>query len=90
MPPNDGPSMLPIADIVPSRLIARQSRALGTTSPTKAIVSAIITAAPNPCMPGSRSGAATLRFYEQRGLIESLGRRGLRHTFNTDIIGDCH
>lgn len=36
-----------------------------------------------------RSGlpASTLRFYEEKGLIESLGRRGLRRTFEPDIIG---
>lgn len=36
-----------------------------------------------------RSGmpAATLRFYEGKGLIESLGRRGLRRTFDPDVLG---
>lgn len=36
-----------------------------------------------------RSGvpASTLRFYEERGLIESLGRRGLRRTFDHDVFG---
>ena len=36
-----------------------------------------------------RSGmpAATLRFYEETGLIESLGRRGLRRTFDPDVLG---
>lgn len=36
-----------------------------------------------------RSGmpAATLRFYEEKGLIESLGRRGLRRTFDPDVLG---
>ena len=35
-----------------------------------------------------RSGipASTLRFYEQKGLIESLGRRGLRRTFDRDVF----
>jgi DNA-binding transcriptional MerR regulator len=35
-----------------------------------------------------RSGlpASTLRYYEQQGLIESLGRRGLRRTFAADVI----
>lgn len=35
-----------------------------------------------------RSGvpASTLRFYEEKGLIESLGRRGLRRTFGADIL----
>lgn len=35
-----------------------------------------------------RSGlpAATLRFYEEKGLIESLGRRGLRRTFDPGVI----
>jgi DNA-binding transcriptional MerR regulator len=31
--------------------------------------------------------AATLRFYEEKGLIESLGRRGLRRTFDHDVLG---
>lgn len=30
--------------------------------------------------------AATLRFYEEKGLIESLGRRGLRRTFDPAVI----
>ncbi|CAN5402629.1 helix-turn-helix domain-containing protein [soil metagenome] len=36
-----------------------------------------------------RSGipASTLRFYEDKGLIESLGRRGLRRTFDQDVFG---
>lgn len=36
-----------------------------------------------------RSGlpASTLRYYEEKGLIESLGRRGLRRTFGHDILG---
>lgn len=36
-----------------------------------------------------RSGvpASTLRFYEEKGLIESLGRRGLRRTFGHDVFG---
>ncbi|MES2441798.1 MAG: helix-turn-helix domain-containing protein [Pseudomonadota bacterium] len=36
-----------------------------------------------------RSGlpAATLRFYEEKGLIESLGRRGLRRTFDPGVLG---
>jgi DNA-binding transcriptional MerR regulator len=36
-----------------------------------------------------RSGipASTLRFYEEKGLIESLGRRGLRRTYDQDIFG---
>lgn len=35
-----------------------------------------------------RSGvpASTLRFYEEKGLIESLGRRGLRRTFDGDVL----
>lgn len=35
-----------------------------------------------------RSGvpASTLRFYEEKGLIESLGRRGLRRTFGADVM----
>ncbi len=37
---------------------------------------------------GRRSGlpASTLRYYEQLGLIESLGRRGLRRTFGADVL----
>jgi DNA-binding transcriptional MerR regulator len=31
--------------------------------------------------------ASTLRYYEEKGLIESLGRRGLRRTFDADVIG---
>lgn len=36
-----------------------------------------------------RSGiaASTLRFYEEKGLIQSLGRRGLRRTYDQDIFG---
>ena len=36
-----------------------------------------------------RSGvpASTLRFYEEKGLIESLGRRGLRRTFDPNVVG---
>ncbi|ATE66929.1 MerR family transcriptional regulator [Rhizorhabdus dicambivorans] len=30
--------------------------------------------------------ASTLRFYEEKGLIESLGRRGLRRTFDPAVI----
>jgi DNA-binding transcriptional MerR regulator len=35
-----------------------------------------------------RSGvpASTLRFYEEKGLIESLGRRGLRRTFDPGVL----
>lgn len=35
-----------------------------------------------------RSGvpASTLRFYEEKGLIDSLGRRGLRRTFDADAV----
>lgn len=35
-----------------------------------------------------RSGipASTLRFYEDKGLIESLGRRGLRRTFDQHVF----
>ena len=35
-----------------------------------------------------RSGvpASTLRFYEERGLIESIGRRGLRRLFDPDVF----
>lgn len=30
--------------------------------------------------------ASTLRFYEEKGLIESIGRRGLRRLFDSDIL----
>lgn len=30
--------------------------------------------------------ASTLRYYEERGLIESLGRRGLRRTFDPGVL----
>lgn len=30
--------------------------------------------------------ASTLRFYEEKGLIGSLGRRGLRRTFGADVL----
>ena len=35
-----------------------------------------------------RSGvaASTLRFYEQKGLIASIGRRGLRRLFSPDVL----
>jgi DNA-binding transcriptional MerR regulator len=35
-----------------------------------------------------RSGvpASTLRYYEERGLIESIGRRGLRRLFTVDVL----
>jgi DNA-binding transcriptional MerR regulator len=35
-----------------------------------------------------RSGvpASTLRFYEEKGLIESIGRRGLRRLFDPDVF----
>jgi DNA-binding transcriptional MerR regulator len=35
-----------------------------------------------------RSGvpAATLRFYEEKGLISSIGRRGLRRAFNPNVL----
>lgn len=35
-----------------------------------------------------RSGTrpSTLRFYEEKGLIRSVGRRGLRRTFAADVI----
>lgn len=34
----------------------------------------------------SRLPASTLRFYEERGLIESIGRHGLRRQFNASVI----
>lgn len=30
--------------------------------------------------------ASTLRYYEEKGLIESIGRRGLRRLFDTQIL----
>ena len=35
-----------------------------------------------------RSGvpASTLRFYEEKGLIASVGRRGLRRVFTADVL----
>ncbi|MDI1310123.1 MAG: helix-turn-helix domain-containing protein [Methylotenera sp.] len=30
--------------------------------------------------------ASTLRYYEEKGLIRSIGRRGLRRTFNNKIL----
>ena len=37
---------------------------------------------------GKRAGlpASTLRYYEERGLIASVGRRGLRRTFNPAVL----
>jgi hypothetical protein len=49
MPPSDGPSAVPIADIVPSSPMALPVFALGTVSPTNAMVRAIMMAAPRPC-----------------------------------------
>ncbi len=49
MPPSEGPSAVPVADIVPSSPIAVPARARGATSPARAIVIASITAAPSPC-----------------------------------------
>ena len=34
----------------------------------------------------SRVPASTLRFYEEKGLIASIGRRGLRRVFNPDVL----
>ncbi|MBA3695284.1 MAG: MerR family transcriptional regulator [Methylotenera sp.] len=31
--------------------------------------------------------ASTLRYYEDKGLIKSIGRNGLRRTFNDKVIG---
>ena len=44
-----GRARCPTADMVPSRPIALPVLAFGTVSPTKAMVSAIMTAAPRPC-----------------------------------------
>lgn len=30
--------------------------------------------------------ASTLRYYEEKGLISSTGRKGLRRTFHTDVL----
>ena len=30
--------------------------------------------------------ASTLRFYEDKGLIASIGRQGLRRLFNADVL----
>jgi DNA-binding transcriptional MerR regulator len=30
--------------------------------------------------------ASTLRFYEEKGLITSVGRRGLRRLFDPDVL----
>ena len=37
---------------------------------------------------GKRAGlpASTLRYYEEKGLIASVGRRGLRRTFNPGVL----
>lgn len=35
----------------------------------------------------TRLPASTLRYYEQRGLIASVGRRGLRRVFAAGVIG---
>lgn len=48
-PPSVGPSAVPTADIVPNSPMALPAPPLGSRSPTKAMVSAIITAAPMPC-----------------------------------------
>lgn len=34
----------------------------------------------------SRVPASTLRFYEEKGLIRSIGRRGLRRTFAPEVV----
>jgi DNA-binding transcriptional MerR regulator len=34
----------------------------------------------------ARVPASTLRFYEEKGLIESIGRRGLRRTFEPAVL----
>jgi len=34
----------------------------------------------------SRLPVSTLRFYEEKGLIQSIGRNGLRRLFDTDIL----
>jgi hypothetical protein len=57
MPPSEGPSAVPIADMVPINPMARPVRSFGTVSPTIASASAIMTAAPRPCaaLPASSS-----------------------------------
>jgi hypothetical protein len=49
MPPSDGPSAVPIADIVPSKPMALPVFSFGMVSPTSAMASAIMIAAPIPC-----------------------------------------
>ena len=34
----------------------------------------------------ARLTASTLRFYEEKGLIRSVGRRGLRRQFKPDVL----
>ena len=34
----------------------------------------------------SKRPASTLRFYEEKGLIQSIGRNGLKRLFSTDVI----
>lgn len=34
----------------------------------------------------SRVPASTLRYYEEKGLIRSIGRQGLRRVFNPDVL----
>jgi hypothetical protein len=48
-PPSEGPSAVPTADIVPRSPIAAPVLSFATVSPTNAIVSASMTAAPRPC-----------------------------------------
>ena len=48
-PPSDGPSAVPIADIVPSSPMALPVRSFATVSPTSAMARAIMIAAPRPC-----------------------------------------
>ena len=59
-PPSDGPSAVPIADTVPSRPIALPVRSFGTVSPTNAIVSAIMAAAPSPCSARAATSAPSV------------------------------
>ena len=49
VPPNEGPSAVPTADIVPSSPIARPIFSVPSASPASAMVIDIMTAPPSPC-----------------------------------------
>ena len=65
-PPSEGPSAVPIADIAPSRPMALPVFSFGTVPPTKAMVSAIIAAAPRPCSARAAINSQTLGAMPQR------------------------